>query len=196
MLGQEQQLPCRLIAWRVPEEQANRRRQKLRRENLRKYGKKPSAERLAWCDWTILVTNVPVELMTPEEAVVLYRARWQVELLFKRWKSQDLVAVLKGSTVVRQMVGVWSRLLAALVQHWLVVASVWGDPTKSLSKVCEAIRKFVVRIATAMDQLTELEQVLSDLVTVLAKSCRRNKRSKPGTFELLNDVSLLDFCLS
>jgi Transposase DDE domain len=114
LLGKGQRLPCRLIAWRVPEEQANRRRQKLRRESLSKYGKEPSAERLTWCDWTILVTNVPVEMMTPEEAVILYRARWQVELLFKRWKGQDLVAVLKGSTVVRQMVRVWSRLLAAL----------------------------------------------------------------------------------
>ncbi len=60
-------------------------------------------------------------MLTAKEAAVLYRARWQVELLFKRWKSQDLVAVLSsGSTVVRQMVRVWSRLLAALVQHWLV----------------------------------------------------------------------------
>jgi hypothetical protein len=195
-LGKEQRLPCRLIAWRVPEEQANRRRQKLRRESLSKYGKEPSAERLAWCDWTILVTNVPVEMMSPEEAVILYRARWQVELLFKRWKGQDLVAVLRGSTVVRQMVGVWSRLVAALVQHWLVLASAWGDPTKSLSKVCEAIRKFVGRLAAGMDKLSELEQILADLSAVLAKTCRRNKRSKPGTFELLNDVSLLDFSLT
>ena len=196
LLGKEQRLPCRLIAWRVPEEQANRRRQKLRRESLSKYGKEPSAERLAWCDWTMLVTNVPAEMMTPPEAVILYRARWQVELLFKRWKSQDLVAVLKGSTVVRQMVGVWSRLLAALVQHWLVVASAWGDPTKSLSKVCEATRKFVGRLAAGMDKLSDLEQVLADLGTVLARTCRRNKRSKPGTFELLNDVSLLEFRLT
>jgi DDE family transposase len=196
LLGKEHRLPCRLIAWRLPEEQANRRRQKLRRESLSKYGKEPSAARLAWCDWTILVTNVPVEMMTPEEAVVLYRARWQVELLFKRWKSQDRVAVLKGSTVVRQMVRVWSRLLAALVQHWLVIASAWGDPTKSLSKVCEAIRKFVGRLAMSIDQLSELEQVLANLGAVLAKTCRRNKRSKPGTFELLNDVSLLNFRLT
>src|SRR5207249_5684354 len=123
VLGQGQRLACRLIAWRVPEEQANRRRQKLRQEMSRKGKREPSAERLAWCDWTILVTNVPVERMTPEEAVVLYRARWQVELLFKRWKTQDLVAVLNGSTPVRQMAGVWSRLLAASVQHWLVIAN-------------------------------------------------------------------------
>lgn len=196
LLGKEQRLPCRLIAWRVPKEQANRRRQKLRRESVSKYGKEPTAERLAWCDWTILVTNVAVEMMSPEEAVILYRARWQVELLFKRWKGQDLVAVLKGSTVVRQMVGVWSRLLAALVQHWLLIASVWGDPTKSLSKVCEAIRKFVGRLAATIENPPELARMLADLNTTLAKTCRRNKRSNPGTFELLNDVSLLDFSLT
>ena len=195
-VGKRQQLRCRLIAWRLPQEQADRRRQKLRRDYRDKYGKEPSAARLAWCDWTILVTNVPLEKMTPAEAVVLYRARWQVELLFKRWKGQDLVAVLKGSTVVRQMVGVWSRLLAALVQHWLVIATAWGDPTKSLSKVCEAIRPFVGRLVAALDQLFELERVLADLAAVVARTCRRNKRSKPGTFELLNDVSLLDFSLT
>ena len=195
-LGKKQRLSCRLIAWRVPEEQANRRRQKLRQESLSKYSKEPSAERLAWCDWTILVTNVPVEMVTPAEAVILYRARWQVELLFKRWKSQDLVAMLRGSTAVRQMVGIWSRLLGALVQHWLMIASAWGDPTKSLSKVCEVIRRFVGRLAAGMDDRTERERVLADLCRIIAKTCRRNKRSKPGTFELLNDAGLLDFCLT
>src|SRR5713226_7541028 len=129
LLGKAQRLPCRLIAWRLPQEQANRRRQKLRQEMMNKKGREPCAERLAWCDWTILVTNVPEDLLTPKEAAVLYRARWQVELLFKRWKSQGLVAELSGSTVVRQMVRVWSRLVAVVVQHWLTVGSVWGDPT-------------------------------------------------------------------
>ncbi len=196
LLGQEQRLACRLIAWRLPQEQANRRRQKLRQETISKKGREPSAERLAWCDWTILVTSVPVDMLTPKEAAVLYRARWQVELLFKRWKSQDLVAVLNGSTVVRQMVRVWSRLLAALVQHWLVIASVWGDPTKSLTKACQAVRAFAGRLAASLACLTELERVLANVCQALAKTCRRNKRSKPGTFELLNDVNLLEFRLT
>jgi hypothetical protein len=196
LLGKEQRLPCRLIAWRLPKEQANRRRQKLRQETLSKRGQEPTAERLAWCDWTILVTSVPVEMMTPAEAVVLYRARWQVELLFKRWKSQGLVALLHGSTEVRQMVRVWSRLLAVLVQHWLLTASAWGDPTKSLGKVCEAIRTFAGRLIAALDRLAELERVLNDLCQAIEKTCQRNKRSKPGTFELLNDIDLLDFSLT
>lgn len=196
LLGKGQRLACRLIAWRLPEEQANRRRHKLRQETLSKRGQEPTAERLAWCDWTILVTSVPLELLTPPEAVVLYRARWQVELLFKRWKSQGLVGHLSGSTDVRQMVRVWSRLLAALVQHWLLLAGAWGDPTKSLSKVCEAIRHFVGRLIAGLDRPEELERVLADLCEVIAKTCRRNKRSKPGTFELLNNIDLLDFSLT
>jgi hypothetical protein len=196
LLGQEQRLPGRLIAWRLPEEQANRRRQKLRRESLSKYGKEPSAARLAWCDWTILVTNVPREQLTPTEATVLYRARWQVELLFKRWKSQGLVAELSGSTVVRQMVRVWSRLLAVVAQHWLVIGSVGGDPKKSLSKAYEAVRAFAGRLATALSNPADLERVLDDVGKTIAKTCRRDPRSKPGTFELLNDPELLDFCLT
>jgi hypothetical protein len=196
LLGKKERLVCRIIAWRVPPEQANRRRQKLRQEMMRKSGKEPSEERLAWCDWTILVTNVPPHLLTPQEAVVMYRARWQVELLFKRWKSQDLVAVLSGSTEVRQMVRVWARLLAALVQHWLVVTSAWGNPTKSLSKVCEAIRRFVGRIAAGLSRINELTRALHDMNCAISKTCRRNKRKKPGTMELLNDVELLDFSLT
>jgi hypothetical protein len=195
-IGKEQCLPCRLIAWRLPEEQANRRRQKLRKEALSRRNQEPSAERLAWCDWTILVTSVPDDLLTAREAIVLYRARWQVELLFKRWKSQDLVAALSGSTDVRQMVRVWARLLAAVVQHWLVVATSWGDPSRSWGKVSEAIRSFVVRLIPVLEDLDKMQSEMATLAAIVAKTCQRNKRSKPGTFELLNDVSLLDFSLT
>ena len=195
-LGKEQRLPCRLIAWRLPDEQANRRRQKLREYMLKKKGREPSAARLQWCDWTILVTNVPAELLTAKEAAVLYRARWQVELLFKRWKSLNLVDALSGSTDDRQMVRVWGRLIMSLVQHWLLLATVWGDATKSLSKACKAIRDFAGRLAASLANAEHLQGVIADLCRVLAATCRRNKRSKPGTFELLNDVELLDFRLT
>jgi hypothetical protein len=193
-LGKTKKLASRLIAWRLPKDQADRRRRKLRQETLKKRGCEPSAERLQWCDWTILVTNTPEELLTPQETAVMYRARWQVELLFKRWKSLNLVAVLSGSTEIRQMVRVWARLIMSLVQHWLVIAGVWGDPTKSLSKACQAIRDFAGRLAASFLNGSGLERVISDLCKVLKKTCKRNKRSKPGTFEMLNDIGLLDFC--
>ena len=196
LLGVKERLPCRLIAWRMPAERASRRRQKLRADVKRKRGGEPSAERLAWCDWTILVTSVPVEMLTPPESIILYRARWQVELLFKRWKSGGLIAALTGSTDVRTMVGVWSRLIACLVQHWLLVATVWGDPCKSLDKAAKVIRDIANQIATNLWRLDALIHTLTVLNAAIAKTCNRNKRKKPGTFELLNDPRLLDFALT
>lgn len=193
LVGKGKRLPCRVIAWRLPKDQAARRRQKLRQEYKNTYGKEPSAIRLALCDWTILVTNVSNELLSPEEAVVLYRARWQIELLFKRWKSLGLIDLLQGATTVRQMVKVWARLLAALVRHWLTVGTVWGDPTRSLYKVCRVIRSFVGRLATALNCPADLNRVLADLRRATAKTCRQNKRSKAGTFELLNDIGRLQY---
>jgi hypothetical protein len=192
-LGKRDRLPCRLLAWRVPPEVANRRRQKMREVVRRKRNCEPRPECLALCGWTILVTSVPLELFSADEAMALYRARWQVELLFKRWKSQDKVDLLNGSTPERQMVRLWSRLLAALLQHWLVVATAWGDRACSLSKVCEAIRKLADRLMLALAAMPLLERVLNDLCRVVAKTCRRNKRSKAGTIELLNDPSRLNY---
>jgi hypothetical protein len=189
-LGKTDHLSVRLIAWRMPQEQASERRRKLRAAHLRKHGHEPTAERLAWCDWSILVTSASEEKLSVQEAMVLYRARWQIELLFKRWKSQGRIADLSGSTEVRQTVRVWARLLAAVVQHWLVVSSSCGDPTRSWVKICEAIRSFVGRLAVAMDSLAEIDKVLASLMKVVSKTCSRNKRKKAGTFEMLNDVAL------
>lgn len=196
LLGLKDRLPCRLIAWRVPTEQANRRRQKLREEMKRKNKRPPGEARLAWCDWSILVTNVPPEMLTPTEAAVLYRSRWQIELLFKRWKSQGLVAALTGSNDVHTMVAVWSRLIACVVQHWLLVATTWSDPRMSWHKACEAIRDFVIRIVASLKKPDHFIEVMTDLRQTILKTCRRNKRKKIGTVELLNNPELLDFCLT
>lgn len=78
-LGPER-LACRLIAWRLPPDRAAECRRKLRQHTRSKTGHEPSDDRLAWCDWTILVTSVPVERLSPTEAAVLYKARWQIEI--------------------------------------------------------------------------------------------------------------------
>lgn len=196
LLGKSDRLPCRLIAWRVPREQANRRRQKLKEDMKHKSKPAPSSERLAWCDWSIMITNVPQEKLTPIEAVVLYRARWQIELLFKRWKSYGLVGALTGSTDIHKMIAVWSRMIASILQQWLLVGTTWADPRISLHKTAEVIRSFALRIVAGLKRPLDFIEVLTDIRKVVLKTCIRNKRTKPGTFELLNCPELLEFCLT
>ncbi len=83
-LGCTQRLSVRLLAVRVPPEVANARRRGLK-ATARKHGRTPTAESLAWADWTLLVTNATADLLSLPEALVLVRARWQLELLFKLW---------------------------------------------------------------------------------------------------------------
>lgn len=196
LLSTSRQLPCRLVAWRVPKDVANRRRQRVREESLSRRQRLPTAERLAWCDWMILVTNVPAELLTANELGVLYRARWQIELLFKRWKSLGLLDLMEGSTDTRKMIRFWARLIAVIVQHWLLLASVWGDPRRSLSKASEAIRPLVSLLIVTLDCKKSLRASLTTIGNVLRSVVRQNSRKKPSTFELLNDPQLLTWGLT
>lgn len=195
-IGTALRVACRLLAWRLPEEVANRRRQKLIAEARRKGGQRPSQKRLDWCDWTILVTNVPTEMLTPQEALVLYRARWQIELLFKRWKSLGLVAELTGRTVVHQMVRLWSRLLAVLLEHWFILSTAWGDLRISLMKAGQLLRRHAILIATAINDAAQLATAIDVLRNLMSSTARKNKRKRPSTFELLDNPTLLDDVLT
>ncbi len=193
LLGKEAKLACRIVAWRMPQEAADRRRQKLIATARRKGGRMPSRERLAWCDWAIFVTDVPRERLSPEEIAVLYRARWQIELMFKRWKSLGRVADLTGSTVTRRVVRLGSRLLAMVVPHWLLLGCAWGDRRCSLHKACATIRDLAIHLVGAAGDAAKLAEEIERMGGVLGKLARRDKRSQPGTFELLNDPSLLGY---
>ena len=60
LLGATARLCCWLIAIRVPQEVANRRRQQAR-DKANKKGREPSAEYLGLLGWTMFVTNFEAE---------------------------------------------------------------------------------------------------------------------------------------
>ena len=90
-IGANHHLLCRLIAIRVPHAIAQRRRRELMKRAQKK-GYTPSARKLALCDWNVYVTNTSGELLSIEEVVVFARLRWQIELMFKHWKSDGKLA--------------------------------------------------------------------------------------------------------
>jgi hypothetical protein len=194
VLGAAERLGCRLIALRVPPEVAARRRQKAY-QRASKHGTVPGAEQLAWCDWTILVTDCPPELLTWREVVVLYRARWQIELIFKLWKSHNHLAAYRSTwTAVERMAVFWAKLIGAVVQHWLVLASVGTDPRRSHWKAAGVIREWVVTLARALGDGGALIGVLADLAKAIEAVAKKKRQGKsPSTFQLLLDPELLNW---
>jgi Transposase DDE domain len=96
LLGIAERLRCRMIAIRVPEEVANRRRQQARKK-ARDHGREASAEYLELLGWTLFVTNCTAEELTWKAIVVLYRARWQIEITHPDYRSSDKLGWSRGS---------------------------------------------------------------------------------------------------
>ena len=121
LLGLELRVPARLLAVRVPQDVADTRRRRLR-EAARQKGRQVSALRLALAAWTILVTNVPPERLTLREALVVGRVRWQIELLFKLWKSHGSIDESRSTKPWRILCEVYAKLLAMLIH----IGSSWS----------------------------------------------------------------------
>jgi len=189
-LGVDHRLPGRLLAVRVPEEVVNQRRRRLRAEAKRR-GRTPSAAQLAWCAWTIVVTSVPPTLLSLREALVLLRARWQIELLFKLWKSHGHIDESRSAQPWRVLTEVFAKLLAMVVQHWLLLASCWAFPDRSLLKAAQTIRPHALSIASALVYPAFLDHILAVVQRCVAAGCRLNRRKKhPNTYQLLLEPSL------
>lgn len=203
-LGASDRLKCRLIAWRVPEEIANSRRRKIRATLKSKKGHEPSQAALAACDWEFLVTNlgddpsVAQEYVSLKEAIVLYRTRWQIELLFKRWKTYGRIDELDGKNDNVIMTRFWARLCAALIQHWLSIAAVWGpELTISLAKTAKLVRQIATELASLLSSGGDLIALIERFCRQAAACCRLNKRrASPGTFQLIRDPELLEYSLT
>jgi len=193
-LGAKDRLPCRLIAVRVPEEVANRRRQKAR-EKATKHGREPSAEYLELLGWSLFVTNLPPEQLTWKEAVVLYRARWQIELLFKLWKSHNQLARHRpGATAVEAMAVLWAKLIGVMLQHWLLLTAAWTDDRRSLLKAARALRDWIAALIGVLDDHDQLLHTVTKLQSHLAHAAKiQSRKNQPSHFQLLRNPELLNW---
>jgi hypothetical protein len=194
LLGASTRLRCRLVAIRVPEEVANRRRQQAR-EKAAKKGRQPTAEYLELLGWSLFVTNCSVEELTWKAVVVLYRARWQIELLFKLWKSHNgLAKNREGATALEVLAVFYAKLLGVLLQHWILVATAWSNDRRSLPKAARALAEMVKEILVALRNSAALEAALLRLRDIIEKIGGTTNRTKdPSHAQLLDDPNLLDW---
>ncbi len=184
-LGAGRPLPVRLLAVQVPRAVATERRRKLRAQAKHK-GQAVSQERLRLAGWTVLVTNAPPNLLSLEEALVLYRARWQIELLFKLWKQHGQVDTWRSAQPWRILCEVYAKLLGLLVHHWLLLTSCWQFPNRSWVKALQTVRRSAALLLGALRGLLPLTVALEQIARTLAAGCRLNRRKQhPSTYQLL-----------
>jgi len=180
-LGSQQRVPCRLIARRVPADVAALRRKRLSDKSQRR-GDRVSELALALCDWTILLTNVGRELLSVEEAMVLGRMRWQIELIFKLWKSGGGIAEWRTGNPRAALCEVYGKLLAQVVRHWVIVVGAWSRCDRSLTKAADVVRSMAMSLGAAVRSVPALRRLLQHIQQIMEVAARMDKRSRshPG----------------
>ena len=78
--------PTRLIIEKLPDSVVNERRRKMHKE-AESRGKQLSAEKIFFAAFNFYITNAPAVLLPASCCRFLYSIRWQIELVFKAWKS-------------------------------------------------------------------------------------------------------------
>lgn len=106
----------RLVGSRLPADKVKEAQLRIRRE----HGPKVTEELLEMAAYVLVFTTADSSRLSAEQVLEAYRLRWQVELLFKRWKSLggiDLVPTCRNDTTLA-----WlsiKLLLGVLVERML-----------------------------------------------------------------------------
>lgn len=191
VLGRDEQLPARLVAIRMSQEQADRQRADVKRRAQRN-GYTASDAALALAGWLLVITNVPVERLSGLEVLVLLRARWQIERLFRRWKSIGGLAQWRTHDHERIQCEVLAKLLGCVIEHWIIVVSSWDVPEYSLDRASAAVRAGSVVLASVIASQRALVRELTRLAAIIRATCRITTRGKrPSHAQLLRDPTRL-----
>jgi hypothetical protein len=199
VLGAYERVPARLIAVRMPEAIVNERRRHAHAA-AKKRGYTPSQRHLTLMAWNLFITNVPATVWPPQTVGIAYSLRWQVELVFRGWKSGLHLATLTTTTKYSTLCYLYGRMLLILLTSALsspLRVSVWQQH-RELS-----LFKFVRHCQAHADQWlrslfhspSQLCAFLSRLCTTAERLVRKAVRKRRTSAQRLRDSlgSQLDF---
>lgn len=136
----------RLILQAVPQRVALQRLERLKRQASKKQKTTISEQAKRMCYFNVFITNAPVDKLPANIVRVFYTIRWQIELLFKIWKSVFKIDKVKKMSIFRFECYIYSKLIAILLTlhiHNKLGQFLWEEEEFELSpmKAAKLIKK-------------------------------------------------------
>ena len=181
-------MPCRLIAYKLPEEIINLRRRKAG-EAAKKKGRTVSQDSLKWLDFGFFITNVPRNIWPADVVGTIYRMRWQIELIFKTWKSLLNIHILKGTRPERIKCLIYGRLIVITVMT-MIYGYAFQYAKNTAEREISAFKLFAWlkrngRLLKAVHKKSA-KKLLNDLVKNISKVCKQ-KRARKTSLQLVEE---------
>jgi hypothetical protein len=188
--GEQHRISCRLIAFQVSQAVADRRRA-IARKKAKGKGRTPKQEYLEILGWTIFLTNASEQMLSAEQITLLYRVRWQIELVFKLWKSysgMNQIAKWRGERVLTEL---FAKMIGIVLTHFLIAPLRMPEGAGSNCEISSVqVRKIFAHFARQMNQdmtsLPDLILLLDDMLRqVLRFGLKQKRRKKPNVCHAL-----------
>lgn len=189
-LGAQQMKQVRLIGWLLPE---NEQQKRLERKRYKKGH--TTSDDVTRSQVNLFITNLPPNELSIEQAYELYKIRWQIELLFKIWKSILKVHAIKQMKPERLKCYLFSKFIWILL-CWDITAScefiIWTKSKKLISMhKCFQILKdvstlFKIILSTNKIKIKKLLKIL--LQTLMKFGIKENKNGKAKLKDLLQII--------
>jgi len=118
-IGEKRKIPVRLILNLVPEDVYQKRVRKTERENKKK-GSQTSQKYKIRAHFNLMITNVPEKDLPARQVYLLYKTRWQIELIFKIWKSTIGIHKIHPMDYCRLMCLLYAKLIIILINSQII----------------------------------------------------------------------------
>jgi len=160
IIGDKAQMPVRLIIDLMPEQEINKRKRQTK-ENNKERGHKPNSKFMKRVYFNLFITNIDEKMLDSKIITRIYKLRWQVEIIFKTWKSIfriDSISPMK-----------YERLMCLLNVRLLLILINWELFMHKRCQVFEATQKLL----SIMKCFKTMHEYNNELRHILTDNCKK-----------------------
>lgn len=197
--GKTARLPCRLVVMMVPEEIYQKRLKEIGKRS-KEHGYKMAEETKYRLRFNIFITNIASNVLELSEIVMLYKLRWQIELMFKNWKSVCKIDEIQPMKYERFTCTLFAKLILIVLNLqiiWKMKSYLYSSTKKpkllSLYKCFKTLQdKFesmmvIIRFCKK-DSMSKLKKIMDLLSSNHWQDPKKNKDKFNLNYEELLDL--------
>jgi hypothetical protein len=175
----------RLVGKKLPDELINQRLRKANQDARRKRGGRITDAYRLFLQYALFLTNLP-PTYDIDTLFTLYRIRWQIELVFKTWKSILAIHKIRSAKWERVLCAVYGKLiLAALSTVITAAAETQRDGiVVSLHRAMQHLRTVALPWAIAsMQSASALAAFITEQILAILRLCKKHRQINKPTIE-------------
>lgn len=197
-IGKNNKFKTRLILTKLTEECKKKREEKYLKE-VKKNKKKLTNKGNFWNTINIYVTNISDAIFSKDQFHDIYSLRWQVELMFKIWKSLFKIHDVKKVKLERFQCFLYGRLTALLLASSIVSTSkkiICEENKRDVSEIksFSIVKEFFSEIRGKIfkGELVLLRFINRIIESILKYGIKSKRKGRKSTFSIIENIKIYE----